>query len=107
MVGGSGNSFAGLNAAMSAFGLNINKMVEAFNSMPSTITMNATHTVNVIHNGAQMFAGLEPTIVRLVEATTSNAINKMLSNKFPDVGHIADADLFNGGGSVGGVNFQG
>jgi hypothetical protein len=74
--------------SLSRFGENINRLSSSLDNFPRTVEMSVRHTVEVIHNGAQMFAALTPSVMQLVEQTTSNAINNMLKQKFPDVGIV-------------------
>lgn len=70
------------------FGANIQKLTEAIAGIPHTIQIEARHIVEVIHNGAQIFANLEPSVIKLVESVTEQALNKMIRQKFPDVGRF-------------------
>jgi TP901 family phage tail tape measure protein len=74
--------------SLSRFGENINKLSTSLDNFPRTVEMSVRHTVEVIHNGAQLFASLTPSVMELVEKTTENAINGMLKKKFPDVGIV-------------------
>jgi len=77
-----------LNSFNSNFGMNIERLTKSLEGIPSNISMTVTQTVNVIHNGAQWFANLEPSLQKLAEETVKDGINKMLKNKFPNVGTI-------------------
>lgn len=75
-------------SAFNKFGESVNKLSTSLDSFPREVSMSVKHSVEVIHNGAEVFAGLQPSIIQLVQATTSQAINNMLKNKFPDVGTV-------------------
>ena len=71
-----------------SFGANIERLSKAIESIPANITMNVSHKLEVIHNGAQWFANLEPSLQKLAEETVKEGINKMLKAKFPNVGTV-------------------
>jgi TP901 family phage tail tape measure protein len=75
--------------AFSSFNSNINRLSVALDNFPREITGSFSHRVEVIHNGTQMFAGMQESIIRLVEATAIRSINNMIKSKFPDVGTVA------------------
>jgi hypothetical protein len=54
-------------------------------AFPHTITMTATHNVNVTHNGADVFATLEPEFKDLAVSTTKEELSKFIKDKFPDL----------------------
>ncbi len=60
----------------------LNNLATTIANMPRDITLTARHEVSVIINGAQLLAGLEPSIKNLIVAETNKAINHMLSVKF-------------------------
>ncbi len=60
-------------------------LVEAMANFPSTIKLEASHRVEVIHNGIEIFANLEDSIKRLVIDTTEKQINKFVKEKLPDI----------------------
>lgn len=70
------------------FGVNIQKLADAISAIPHTITLEAKHTIEVIHNGAQIFQNMEPSIVTMVEKTVEDALNKMLREKFNEAGRF-------------------
>jgi len=74
------------NSAISKLSSVADRLSQSLSNIPSEITMRATHRVEVIHNGAQVFAQIEPGLVKLVEQQTNKAINNMIMQKFPEVG---------------------
>lgn len=68
------------------FGANIQKLAETLSLIPSSIQIEAKHTVEVIFNGAQVFTSLQDSFKELAEKSIEQAINKMIREKFPDVG---------------------
>ena len=92
IVGGGGNSSIGMSSdavnAFNNFNSNINKLTQSMDNFPREVTMSVRHTVEVIHNGAEIFANMQDNIVKLVEATTNDSINRMIKTKFPDVGTV-------------------
>lgn len=74
--------------AMNNFSSNVNTLSSALNNFPRDISMSVSHRVEVIHNGAQVFAGMQESIVKLIEAETTKALNNMINQKFPDVGRV-------------------
>lgn len=73
-------------SGLSRFVDGISKLTSSLDSFPRSIEMNCRHTVEVIHNGAQVFESLNSNLVSLVEATVGREINRMIKNKFPEVG---------------------
>ena len=70
------------------FNNSIERLGQYISSIPSQITMSATHRIEVIINGAQVLQNLEPSLKQLVQLETNNAINKMLNQKFPEAGRF-------------------
>lgn len=79
-------SLSSLNSAVQSLSTQIDRLQAAFSSIPTEISMTGRHTVELIINGAQVLTQLQPEIVKLVESGAKDAINKMLKNKFPQVG---------------------
>jgi hypothetical protein len=79
----------GINAAANNLQAAAAPMVQAMNSFPRTISMDGNHKVEVIVNGAQVLAGIMPQIQGMIEGEAKRAINKMIKDKFPDVGTMA------------------
>ena len=74
-----------LSTALLSFSQQNQELVEAMKAFPHTITMTATHNVNVTHNGADVFATLEPEFKDLAVSTTKDELNKFIKDKFPDL----------------------
>jgi hypothetical protein len=73
--------------SFSKFGENINRLSTALDNFPRMVEMNVRHTIEVIHNGAQVFQSLNSDFIKLVESTVSRELNKLMKNKFPDIGN--------------------
>ncbi len=86
-VGGNNVSLsADISAAFNRFATTANQLGAALNNFPRVVEFNARHTVEIIHNGAQMFAALAPAVQTLVVETTTREMNRMLKTKFPGAG---------------------
>jgi hypothetical protein len=72
--------------AFNKFDSSVAKLTVAIESMPHTISMNVRHTMEVVFNGAEVLATLQPSLQDLVIKTTESQINRMIRDKFPDVG---------------------
>lgn len=72
--------------SLSRFGENINRLSTSLDNFPRSVEMSVRHTIEVIHNGAAVFASLNEQFASLAEATVSREINKLLKNKFPELG---------------------
>lgn len=83
--GGAGVSSQAIES-LARFVDGISRLSSSLDSFPRSIEMNCRHTVEVIHNGAQVFESLNSSLVSLVEATVGREINRMIKNKFPEVG---------------------
>ncbi len=65
---------------------NMTKKLESFKDL--SISLSATHKVEVVFNGAEILSKLHPEIERIAVEQTKVAINKMIDDKFPDVGRV-------------------
>lgn len=88
MIEISTQSLRKLDSSMDKFGNNVEKLSKAFDNFPTEIQLNGNHTLEVIHNGAQVFQNLQPEMKSLVEGEIKKAINNMLKDKFPDAGQV-------------------
>jgi len=77
-----------ISQVFSKFDVSVAKLATAIEAMPHTINMSVRHTVEVIFNGAEVLASLQPGIQDLVVKTTQKSINTMIAAKFPDVGSM-------------------
>jgi TP901 family phage tail tape measure protein len=76
------------NTAVNQLGIQVERMRDVFASIPTSITMTGTHKVEVNITGAQMFSALEDSVMNLVTSQINSAMNKMLKDKFPQVGQF-------------------
>lgn len=76
------------NIAISKFNSSALELSRALSSFPSTISMTANHRVEVVINGAQVLSQLEPTISKMVVASTNRELNRFIDQKFPEVGPL-------------------
>jgi hypothetical protein len=70
------------------FDVSVAKLATAIEAMPHTITMSVRHTMEVVFNGAEVFASLQPAFQDLAVKTVETKINQMIRDKFPDVGSM-------------------
>jgi hypothetical protein len=61
-------------------------LTEALNNFPRSITVQGQQTVNVVINGAEAFAKLEPAVRELVISQTTSQIQKAFKEHLPDAG---------------------
>jgi TP901 family phage tail tape measure protein len=80
------SSISTLNTAIGQFNSTALELARAISTIPSSISLNANHRVEVIHNGIQIFSQMEQSISRLIISTTNKEINKFIDQKFPEVG---------------------
>lgn len=73
-----------LTAALRDFSNNNAELVEAMKAFPHTISLEATHKVEVLLNGGEVLARLEPEFRELVIDETKKAIQNLLKDKFPE-----------------------
>lgn len=81
-----GESISRFNTAVNQLGVQINNMREAISRIPTEITMNGTHRVDVYVNGAQVFNEIQPGIANLIKSEINNSINKLIKTKMPQMG---------------------
>lgn len=81
-----GESISRFNTAVNQLGVQINNMREAISRIPTEITMNGTHRVDVYVNGAQVFNEIQPGIASLIRSEINNSINKLIKTKMPQMG---------------------
>lgn len=65
---------------------NMSSKLEQFKDL--SISLNATHKVEVIFNGAEILSKLQPEIARIAVEQAKDSINRMIDAKFPDVGRV-------------------
>lgn len=61
---------------------------KSLDQFPREITLSANHKVEVIFNGAEILTRLMPEIQNIAIEECKLAINKMIDQKFPDVGRV-------------------
>jgi len=83
-----GESISRFNTAVNQLGVQINNMREAISRIPTEITMNGTHRVDVYVNGAQVFNEIQPGISNLIKSEINNSINKLIKTKMPQMGNF-------------------
>lgn len=66
------------------FGVNIDKLSAVAAAIPHSIDMNGSHTVEVVHNGAEVFKEMDPFIRGVVQKQINKALNKFIKDKLPD-----------------------
>jgi TP901 family phage tail tape measure protein len=77
-----------ISQVFSKFDVSVAKLATAIEAMPHTITMSVRHTMEVVFNGAEVFASLQPAFQDLAVKTVETKINQMIRDKFPDVGSM-------------------
>lgn len=77
-----------LASALTGFGGAVSQLTDSLGRIPTTIHMEATHQVNVVHNGIEIFAQMEPAIQKIVVLAAQQEIDRVISQKFPDVGAV-------------------
>ena len=83
-------SFVGrFDSVLKSFSGSVDRLVNSLQSLNGmTITMKATHDVNVVFNGAETLGRLMPELRDLAVTAAKQEINKMIDSKFPDVGRV-------------------
>lgn len=89
VVTGGSVDVSALDRFNNMFGLNIEKLSQAAQAIPHSISMNVNHKIEVIHNGAQVFEKMQSSFVELAAAMINTEINKLIKSKFPDVGLLS------------------
>lgn len=82
------NGINSFNQSVITFNNNAQRLAIALDNFPREISIQARHTVEIIHNGAEVFNTLTPLFKEMVVKESTSAINKMLKDKFPEVGQI-------------------
>ena len=77
-----------INGAINNFGAASENLVQGLNSFPREISLNGKHTVEVIFNGAEVLGTMVDKTAELVVSAAAAQLNKLISEKFPDVGPI-------------------
>ncbi len=77
---------AGLAGALNGFGAIATSLADSLSKIPHTITMEANHNVNVVHNGLEILTALEPSITKMIAAQTNEIIDQFIEQKLPDLG---------------------
>jgi len=76
------------NLAVNQLGIQIQNMRDAISKIPTEITMNGTHRVDVYLNGAQVLTQIKPEIAALIQSEIKNGINKLIKTKMPNLGNF-------------------
>lgn len=71
------------NEAVNGFINQSNALASSMDNFPRTVELTANHKVEVVINGAQVLAQLEPGIKSLIEGATTDAIANFSRKKFP------------------------
>lgn len=88
--GGGGYSIdaSGFNDVVVKFSNSASALSKSLDQFPREITLSARHTVEVVFNGAEILTRLMPEIQNIAIEQSKVAINKMIDQKFPDVGRV-------------------
>lgn len=83
------NGVSELRSAVQHFSTVIDDMSSKLDSFKDlSISLNASHKVEVIFNGAEILTKLQPEITKIAIEQAKVAINNMIDNKFPTVGRV-------------------
>jgi len=77
-----------LATALDTFSRSDNPMIKALSNIPTEIAHTFNGQVEVIINGADVLSNIQPELRRLITSEIKTSLNKMLNDKFPDVGNI-------------------
>jgi TP901 family phage tail tape measure protein len=77
---------ANMQATFNSFALASRQLSEAISRIPTSITIQGRHDVNVVFNGLEVLNALMPSIQGLIAEKTNAAINNLITTKMPDVG---------------------
>lgn len=75
-------------SAVQQFSSVSDKLSSAISQLPNEINLNARHTVEVIFNGAESLSKLLPELENMAVLKAKEAINNVITSKFPDVGQV-------------------
>lgn len=76
------------NSAVVKFSTVSDKLATSLDRFPREITLSANHKVEIIFNGAEIMTKLMPEIQKIAIEQSKVAINKLIDDKFPDVGRV-------------------
>jgi hypothetical protein len=93
MVTGGSTNIKGveeLRSVVETFSRVVNGLADKLSGFKDmSISLQATHKVEVTFNGAEVLSKLAPEIQKMAIAESKKAINNMIDSKFPDVGRIS------------------
>ncbi len=73
-----------MKEALNSFASNSMSLTDAINKMPRSITLNATHSMTVTFNGAEMLGRLMPELKAYALETVKEEISRTMKNSFPE-----------------------
>jgi hypothetical protein len=83
-MGAFGSPSQSLTNAFGVFGSTVDKLVGVLEKFPTEVQHRGRFEVQITHDGAEVFATLEPTIQALVERSAAHAVPVALKRRFPD-----------------------
>jgi hypothetical protein len=83
-MNGFGSSARELQGGFRAFAGTASALAEAMKAFPSQLKITGHQTVEVVHNGIEMFSKMEPLFAKMVEEKTQATIQKVFKQHLPD-----------------------
>jgi TP901 family phage tail tape measure protein len=77
---------AKMQQALNSFAGNSTALADAIAKMPRSLTGQFEHRVTVIHNGAEVFATLQPQMQQMIVQNVRQELNRVFSEHLPDAG---------------------
>jgi hypothetical protein len=77
-----------LQSVFTNFTATANSLAAAISKIPPSIQLSANHNLNVNVNGAEAFESMKATFGKMIVSYTEDAINNLISQKFPEVGRV-------------------
>ncbi|HEY1189161.1 MAG TPA: hypothetical protein VGE74_16015, partial [Gemmata sp.] len=85
-AGGFGQAAQQLAQTFNVFAGSAQALAQAMNNMPKSLTIQGTHQVNVVINGAEVMSKLTPEIQQLVLSSVKEQVGRVFKEHLPDAG---------------------
>jgi hypothetical protein len=85
-AGAFGTAAQALAQTFAGFAGQAQALTQALNNMPRSLNGQFQHSVQVIHNGAEVFAKMTPAIEQMVAERVTSALNRVFKEHLPDAG---------------------
>lgn len=85
-AGGFGQAAQSLSQTFNVFAGTAKALTDAMTNFPKTLTVTGQHQVNVVHNGAEIFAQMPQFVEKLVVQKVNETLSRVFKEQMPEAG---------------------